>query len=143
MVPVTGTVYGGDWRGDQPSTRRIDRERASGYDDPELGPYSLPQRQPGDARPLTHSAQVRIHGKVQGVWFRAWTVVEATALGLRGWVRNRSDGSVEALFVGDPEAVQAMVGRCRIGPPAARVERIEECFGTEPAPDSFVQRPTC
>ena len=44
---------------------------------------------------------VRIRGKVQGVWYRAWTVQEATRRGLRGWVRNRRDGSVEAFFAGE------------------------------------------
>ena len=92
---------------------------------------------------MTHSAQIQIYGRVQGVWFRAWTVREATTLGLRGWVRNRSDGSVEALFAGDPAAVHAMIERCRIGPAAARVERIEERPGTQPVPETFVQLPTC
>ncbi len=67
----------------------------------------------------------RITGRVQGVAFRYWTRGEATALGLSGWVRNEADGSVEALFAGDPAAVAEMVGRCHSGPPAARVDGVE------------------
>jgi acylphosphatase len=71
------------------------------------------------------AVRVRIHGRVQGVWYRGWAVDEAVARGLRGWVRNRRDGSVEALFIGPPAAIEAMILACREGPPAARVERIE------------------
>ena len=92
---------------------------------------------------MTYSARIRIYGKVQGVWFRGWMVREADRLGLRGWVRNRLDGSVEALLVGDPVAVRKMVGRCHGGPPAARVDRIEEQPGTDPVPSRFEQMPTC
>ena len=74
----------------------------------------------------TVSAKVRIYGKVQGVWFRAWTVREAGRLALRGWVRNCADGSVEAVFHGADSAVREMIGLCRVGPSAAQVERIEE-----------------
>jgi acylphosphatase len=69
--------------------------------------------------------RVRIHGRVQGVFFRNWTLDKARGLGVRGWVRNRRDGSVELVAYGEDEAVQALVADCRIGPPAARVERIE------------------
>lgn len=85
--------------------------------------------------------RVRVRGRVQGVWFRGWTVREATALGLRGWVRNRAgDGSVEAVLFGREAAVRAMVERCRRGPPAARVDAVEE-EGAEPgpAPEGFSQ----
>lgn len=67
----------------------------------------------------------RITGKVQGVWYRAWTQQEATRLGLRGWVRNCPDGSVEAVFAGPAADVDAMLQSCRRGPPEARVERVE------------------
>lgn len=70
-----------------------------------------------------------ISGRVQGVWFRAWTAGEADKLGLSGWVRNRTDGTVEALFSGPAETVDAMLLKCRNGPPLARVEHI----ATEPA----------
>lgn len=88
------------------------------------------------------SARVRIYGRVQGVWYRGWAVGEARALGLDGWVRNRSDGSVEAVFHGSEAAVRAMIARCRQGPPAARVERVEETGEAEPVPPGFVQKPT-
>jgi acylphosphatase len=69
--------------------------------------------------------RMRIHGRVQGVFFRNWAMERARALGVRGWVRNRRDGSVELLAFGDDEAVEALTAACRTGPPAARVERIE------------------
>ena len=68
----------------------------------------------------------RIHGRVQGVWFRAWTVENATRRGLRGWVRNRYDGSVEALLCGPASTVDEMIEACRRGPRSARVERIDQ-----------------
>lgn len=64
---------------------------------------------------------VTIRGRVQGVWFRRWTLETATRLGLSGWVRNRQNGSVEAVFQGTTEGVQRMIGLCHQGPPAARV----------------------
>ena len=65
---------------------------------------------------------VMIRGRVQGVGYRAWVEDQATACGLEGWVRNRRDGSVEAVFAG-PEAVVAdMIALCRHGPPSSRVE---------------------
>lgn len=79
---------------------------------------------------------------MQGVWFRAWTAEKAQGLGLDGWVRNCRDGTVEALFSGTPERVRQMVGLCRQGPPAARVERIDT-EDAEPVPGSgFEKRPT-
>ncbi len=70
------------------------------------------------------AVQVRISGRVQGVWFRAWTEQRATALGLGGWVRNCRDGDVEALFAGSVEAVDAMIAECWNGPPHARVSAV-------------------
>jgi acylphosphatase len=69
---------------------------------------------------------VAIQGRVQGVGYRAWTEYEALRLGLEGWVRNRRDGSVEAVFSGPAETVAAMIGACRQGPPGARVEAVVE-----------------
>lgn len=88
--------------------------------------------------------QVRIYGRVQGVWFRGWTVTEATALGLTGWVRNRADGSVEALFVGPPADVETMIAKCGDGPPGARVGEISrETPTNEPREDTgFRQLPS-
>lgn len=71
--------------------------------------------------------RVVVQGRVQGVWFRAATEEQARALGLAGWVRNRGDGSVEAVFEGAAEAVEAALRWCRRGPPLARVERVEVC----------------
>lgn len=66
-----------------------------------------------------------IHGVVQGVGFRFAMQREALRLGLTGWVRNRRDGSVEAVVCGSPSAVDAIVAWSRRGPPSARVERVE------------------
>jgi acylphosphatase len=71
--------------------------------------------------------RVVVSGRVQGVGFRAATRSRAEAHGLAGWVRNLPDGSVEAAFEGDPEAVEAMLGFCRAGPRFAHVERLEVC----------------
>jgi acylphosphatase len=85
---------------------------------------------------------VRIEGRVQGVWFRAWTVKEAGARGLSGWVRNRRDGTVEALFAGPVAEVRAMVDLCRQGPPAARVTNVSETPCDPPLDAGFLQRET-
>ena len=70
--------------------------------------------------------KVTIQGRVQGVGYRAWVEWEADARGLKGWVRNRRDGSVEALFAGTLEAVTEMIGVCRQGPPGSRVDAVKE-----------------
>ncbi|MEX0696987.1 MAG: acylphosphatase [Dongiaceae bacterium] len=67
---------------------------------------------------------VTITGRVQGVGYRAWVADEAAVRGLAGWVRNRRDGTVEAVLSGDNDAVEAMLAACRIGPPAADVTDI-------------------
>ena len=69
--------------------------------------------------------RVRSHGRVQGVFFRAETRSRAESLGLAGWVRNAPDGSVEALFEGDPVRVDSMVEWCRRGPAGAHVDDLE------------------
>lgn len=69
--------------------------------------------------------RIRVYGRVQGVFFRNWTADKARALGVRGWIRNRLDGSVELVAYGEDVAVEALVAACRTGPPAAEVERIE------------------
>jgi acylphosphatase len=68
---------------------------------------------------------LRIHGRVQGVWFRESMCREAERLGASGWVRNAPDGSVEAMVQGSETAVDALVDWARRGPPQARVDRIE------------------
>jgi acylphosphatase len=69
---------------------------------------------------------VLIRGRVQGVGYRAWTEYTALTRGLQGWVRNRRDGAVEAVFVGGEDAVRAMLEACRRGPPGARVDRLDQ-----------------
>ncbi|MCG5243006.1 acylphosphatase [Azospirillum doebereinerae] len=83
-----------------------------------------------------------ISGKVQGVWYRGWTVETAGALGLSGWVRNRSDGSVEALFAGPPDAVDRMLEACRRGPSAAVVRAVTAEPASDPGEGGFEQRGT-
>ena len=70
--------------------------------------------------------RVVVHGEVQGVFFRDSTREEASRRDVAGWVANRDDGTVEAVFEGSPDAVAALVDFCRSGPPRARVERVEE-----------------
>ena len=70
------------------------------------------------------SLHVTIEGRVQGVGYRAWTEYEAMSRGLRGWVRNRRDGAVEAVFTGEDAVVEEMVAACAQGPGAARVTRV-------------------
>jgi len=67
---------------------------------------------------------VKVEGLVQGVFYRAWTYDTARSLGLDGWVRNASDGSVEAVFSGPPAQVEAMLRRCADGPPHAKVTAV-------------------
>ena len=78
-----------------------------------------------------------ITGRVQGVGFRAWVGDQARSLGLSGWVRNRCDGSVEALFAGPAAAVGQMTARCRTGPSMARVAGVAIRDGT---PDELALR---
>jgi acylphosphatase len=82
---------------------------------------------------------LRIEGRVQGVGYRDWMLREAGRLGLQGWVRNRRDGSVQALVAGEEGAVQALLIACRRGPVLARVDRIEEVLAEPPdAPGFFL-----
>ena len=71
------------------------------------------------------TVRLSVTGRVQGVWYRGWTVGKAQELGLAGWVRNITDGSVEALINGPKETVDTLVALCRSGPPAARVDGID------------------
>jgi acylphosphatase len=70
--------------------------------------------------------RVTIRGRVQGVGYRAWVEHHARGRGLEGWVRNRRDGSVEALFAGPASVVADMVASCRRGPSSARVDAVAE-----------------
>jgi protein-L-isoaspartate(D-aspartate) O-methyltransferase len=90
---------------------------------------------PQAAAPVTRAAReegavmkavaVRVSGSVQGVYYRASARLEGERLGLRGWIRNERDGGVTLHLQGDPAVVDAMLGWCRLGPPAARVSRVE------------------
>ena len=71
------------------------------------------------------TVRLRIAGEVQRVGYRAWATRTAVSLGLRGWVRNRTDGTVELLAIGGDDAVAAMVEACRRGPSGARVDSME------------------
>ena len=70
--------------------------------------------------------QMMITGRVQGVGYRAWVEHQARVHHLEGWVRNRRDGSVEALFAGPADVVSNMITLCRRGPVSARVEAVQE-----------------
>ena len=88
--------------------------------------------------PEQMALHVRIRGTVQGVFFRRWVVDETTRRDLRGWVRNRADGSVEAVFFGELNAVRAMAKACHQGPPRARVEKVIQIPGEyRPTEDDF------
>lgn len=85
-----------------------------------------------------------VEGFVQGVGYRHFAWRTASRLGLAGWVRNRSDGTVEAVVAGPPDAVEAMLAAMRRGPPGARVRslRLHEAVGEEWPPDTFEVRAT-
>ena len=76
---------------------------------------------------------LRIRGRVQGVGYRAFLCDAAAALGLSGWTRNRADGSVEALIVGEAQAMALLIGSLRRGPPGAKVTAIDMA---EPTPET-------
>lgn len=86
--------------------------------------------------------RIRVSGKVQGVWFRDWTIQTARALGLQGWVRNRLDDSVEVYAVGDAPAVERLIQRLHEGSPASRVDRVEVREAAVEATAGFVRLST-
>ena len=83
------------------------------------------------------TVHVLIDGRVQGVGFRAWVHHQAELHGLKGWVRNRRDGSVEAVFSGPDDLVEVMLKACRQGPRGSVVERVEPVKGGEAESGSF------
>ena len=88
-------------------------------------------------------ARLGITGHVQGVGYRDWAMATAQRLGLKGWVRNRSDGSVEALVVGDDDAVGKMIEACRRGPTLAKVDAVDvEPVDLDVLPSDFRRLPT-
>ena len=88
-------------------------------------------------------ARLTINGRVQGVGYRDWAMTTGQRLGIAGWVRNRTDGSVEALIVGDEAAVGAMIEACRRGPATAEVDEVDiEPVDLDVLPSGFTQLPT-
>jgi acylphosphatase len=92
--------------------------------------------------PITR--HLRIYGTVQGVWYRESMRQEAEQLGVIGWVRNRLDGSVEAIVQGAPQAIETIIEWCKLGPERAEVTRVEiaEARSDNERFDSFVKFPT-
>jgi len=88
-------------------------------------------------------ARLTISGRVQGVGYRDWVIETAHHLRLTGWVRNRRDGAVEALIVGEEDAVGQMIEACRRGPPMARVDEIDvDPVDLDILPAGFTRLPT-
>jgi acylphosphatase len=88
-------------------------------------------------------ARLTIRGRVQGVGYRHWAMTTGRRLGITGWVRNCTDGSVEALIVGDDAAIGAMIDACRRGPTAARVDDVDiEPVDLDVLPEGFTLLPT-
>lgn len=85
---------------------------------------------------------LRIAGRVQGVGYRDWMVARARQLGLSGWVRNRIDGTVEALIDGPEPAIEELLRACRRGPSLAQVTGIDETLADPPETAGFARRPT-
>jgi acylphosphatase len=91
---------------------------------------------------MTTAKRLEIFGNVQGVGFRAFVRSRARAQGLRGWVRNRSGGSVEAVLIGEADAVAAVTAACRRGPGMARVDRVVEEAAIDDGSRDFIERDT-
>jgi acylphosphatase len=92
---------------------------------------------------MNTSTRAIIRGRVQGVGYRAWTVSTASKLQLKGWVRNRSDGTVEAVFHGNDDQLASMLAACKKGPLLARVDAIETfVFEEALTEETFTAKPT-
>lgn len=91
---------------------------------------------------MSRTVKSRIRGRVHGVGFRVWVLREATRRDLRGWVRNRADGSVEALFSGDNEQVVEMMMACYLGPSGSKVSEVISDPCRDDPGDGFEIRPT-
>ena len=86
--------------------------------------------------------RLRIEGFVQAVGYRHFAITEATKLGLDGWIRNRSDGTVEAIASGSTNAVEAFVQACMRGPTGSRVANVELAKADPPTEKGFRRRPS-
>jgi len=95
-----------------------------------------------EGRSPQRTLTVRIKGRVQGVYYRAWTEQTAQGLGLDGWVRNRRDGSVEAVFSGPEDRVHEMLRLCHEGPPDAKVTSVSVTDEGGAPPAGFAVLPT-
>jgi acylphosphatase len=91
---------------------------------------------------LMRTVRLKIAGAVQGVGYRAWATRVAAELGLRGWVRNRTDGRVEMLVTGGNDAIAAMIEAARQGPRAAHVSAVEVTDDEDDGSIGFGARPT-
>lgn len=87
--------------------------------------WKLPAVSDDEELSIRKTVRVRVSGRVQGVWFRGWITEMVKLIGVTGWVRNRRDGTVEALFCGEAEAVDEMISMCHDGPTHARVDRVD------------------
>ena len=81
-----------------------------------------------------------VTGRVQGVFFRAWTAEQARDLGVAGWIRNRPDGSVEARLSGEQQPIEQLIARMRRGPPGAQVDHLSETAADPEATERFEVR---
>ena len=88
------------------------------------------------------AVRFEIEGRVQGVGYRWWAVETARRLGVTGWVRNRRDGSVEILALGEPDALETLARACGEGPSGARVTIVRRVVGVDDGSEAFEQRPT-
>ena len=88
------------------------------------------------------SLRLRIEGSVQAVGYRNFMIAEARKLGVDGWVRNRSDGSVDALVCGETKAVEALIAACARGPEGSRIKHIDIETVEAPAEKGFNRRPS-
>jgi len=91
---------------------------------------------------MADAQRLRIEGRVQGVGYRDWLTRRARAAGLRGWVRNRIDGSVEALLIGDTGPVEDVIAACRQGPRMAAVTAVQRNADQDDGSKDFRQKPT-
>jgi acylphosphatase len=91
---------------------------------------------------MADAVHLRIEGRVQGVGYRAWLEHKASAAGLRGWVRNRQDGSVEALLIGDPVTIDRIATECARGPRLAAVSAVQRSPGKDDGSAGFQWVPT-
>ncbi len=90
----------------------------------------------------TTSLRLRIEGRVQAVGYRNFIIEEARKLGVDGWVRNRSDGTVEALVSGETKVVETLIAACARGPEGSRIKHIDMESVEAPAEKGFTRRPS-